>query len=426
MKKLVLLIFLILLLPTVLAIETTLKQEYQPGETLIAEISGNFISPLKAEQIQFYSGRLFIPMIYDIAKMQDKYWFYALLPNKQRNYTLIIKQAHYFEAGEEKLQDLSFDFSVRGNLTLFSVNPGFIITNKNFDVEAESKVRTLTVTAEFLNSTQNIEIGAGKTKTMHFSVAGVDRFTTTSLLLIAGNKSYKLPVAVFIATQTPEEITLSEDLRFSKSYINLTVLKNQEFQSTLTLLNTGQRNIENISLNLENLENIIKVQPEKIDKLEAGQVEKITLIINSDEDRGGKLQAVSEDNSAEISLSVKTIEDKKEFETIVLETEIVEEETCESLEGEFCKADEKCEGKIILTIDGSCCIGNCKKQTNFAKIISLLVILIILAIIGFFVFKKLKMGKKTSEEVLKEKSKKYEERLKTKKPEETRGKLSRV
>ena len=103
-------------------------------------------------------------MVYDLAKIQDSYYLYALLPYKERNYTLIIKNAHYYEVGQEKKQDLKFDFSVSGNISSFSVNPGFVITDKDFTIKARSNIKTITLQAEFVNSTQDFTISSGQEK----------------------------------------------------------------------------------------------------------------------------------------------------------------------------------------------------------------------------------------------------------------------
>jgi len=164
-------LLIFLFLPFVLAIETNLKEKYKPGETLIIKISGNFIKPLKPSDILFYSGRLYIPLVYDLTKIQNTYYIYALLPEKERDYTLIIKNAHYVEVGQEVQEDLKYNFSVSGNITPFSINPGFIITDKNFDINVESKIKSINLRTEFLNSTKEIEIGVGQTKKIPFSIS---------------------------------------------------------------------------------------------------------------------------------------------------------------------------------------------------------------------------------------------------------------
>lgn len=421
-KSLLFISLLILLLPSVLAIETTLKPGYQPGQTLIAEISGSFINNIKAEDIQFYSGRLFIPLIYALAKIQDKFYLYALLPNKERNYTLIIKNTHYLEAGEEKREDLAYNFTVSGPLALFSVNPGFIVTNKDFSIKVGSKVKTLDVIAEFLKSTQEVEVGEGREKILTFSVAEIKHFTFTTLSISAGDLSYEIPVVVF--KQEEEKIEVSKNLRFSKSSANFTVLKDQKFQFSVTLINTGHEDIENIALSSD-LKNI-KIAPEKIEKLDSGTSQKINLTINSDEEgvRGGSLVANSENYSDELLLFISTLKDKEELENLSLE--VTEEKSCSELNGEICD-DEECEGITKLTLKKEpCCVGECKKkQGGGSKTLSLIVILIILVIIGIFIYRKLKFRKQGSNELLEKKSKSYEERFKMK-SEEIKGGLSRV
>jgi len=424
MKKSLVFLLIFLFLPFVLAIETNLKEKYRPGETLIIEISGNFIEPLKPSDILFYSGRLYVPLIYDITKIQNTYYLYALLPEKERNYSLIIKNAHYIEAGQEIQKDLRFNFSVSGNLSFFSVNPGFIITDKNFDINVESKLNTIDIKTEFLNSTKEISVGTGQTKKIPFSISEIKNFTVTTITLSAEDTSYKIPVVIF-PTEISEEPKTSSDLRFSKSIENFTVLKNSDFQFEVTLLNIGQEDINNISI-LTDLKDIITINPEKITKLFAGTSQKINLTINSNKEGiyNGTLSAYSGNYTAQSFITIITLEDKEELEEVIEESEITQEKTCSELGGLFCEEDEKCEGISRLTIDGLCCIGECKKEKSGAgKTIALLVIIVILALIGFLVFKKLKSKRKTQKEILKEKAEKYEERFK---PKEVRGGLSRV
>lgn len=414
----------ILLLPAVLAIETTIKEKYQPGETLIAEISGNFIDNLKASDILFYAGRAFTPLIDDLFKMQGKYYLYALLPYEERNYTLIIKNAHYFEGEQEKKEDLKFNFLVEGEPALFTVNPGFVITNKDFNIKVKSNFKTIDLQAEFLNSTKQISLGEGKTKTLSFSVSGINKFILTSLILTAEDTKYEIPVAIFPAETL---LVTKQELRFSKSYLNFTVLKNQEFDFPLALINTGQENITDIELQYSELENIITIKPESIN-IEANSMKELKVTINSQEEgfRKGKIRAVSENYASEVLLSITTTISEEQFQEFVQESELIEEETCAEMNGDFCEDDEECGGITKLDIDGKlCCLGTCEKEEKGSgKTIALVIIIILLLVIIFFVYKKLKVKKKSHKEILKEKSKSYEERFEPK-PEEVRGSLSK-
>jgi len=413
------LLAIILFLPLTLAIEITLKQEYKPGETLIATIEGNFLSQIKPENILFYSGRAYIPMIYDLAKIQDKYYLYAILPEKERNYTLIIKNARYYEAGQEKTQDLQFDFLVKGNSSLFSVNPGFIITNKEFKIKIEAR-KTINLKTKFLNSSEETTIPIG-TKTLSFSVSPVQGFLFTTLTLEAFDNKYEVPVAIF----KEEDIEVLESLRFSKSYFNFTVLENKEFYFPLTLINTGQEDIKNISFS-SNLK-ILKL-PEPIPLLEAGKSKEILFIVNSSEIgiKEDFLYANYGKNKYSAFLSILTTKNQSEFQEFIEETEITQGETCTELNGKVCKEKEECDGLTKITADGKfCCVGNCKKESSFGlgKTISLIIIILVLALIGFFIFRKLKAKRKSAEEMIEEKEKEYESRFK---PKELKGSLTKV
>jgi len=418
----VLLLILFLILPTVLAIETNLKSIYQPSETLIAEISGNFIDNLKPENILFYSGRVFVPMIYDLAKIQDKYYLYAILPEKERNYTLIIKNVHYTEAGQEKQDDLQYNFSVLGNISSFSVNPGFIITNQDFNIKVEAN-KNINLATEFLNSTQETIVSEGQQKRIPFSVAGIKNFTFTYLILNADSTEYKIPVAVYKET---EEIPEKKELKFSKSELNFTILEGKEFEFEISLLNTGPQDIEDILLSSD-LTQISKITPNEIENLSTGNLEKINLTIKSDEEGiiNGTLIASSGNYTAEVLISITTIKDEGDFQDIIKNnSEVINQGSCSELKGNICVGNQQCSGTTKITFDGLCCIGECKEKSSSSNtLISVIIILVILAIIGFFVYRKLKLKKSSSTEILKAKEKAFESRFK---PTEIRGGLTRI
>jgi len=53
----------------------------------------------------------------------------------------------------------------------------------------------------------------------------------------------------------------------------------------------------------------------------------------------------------------------------------------------------------------------------------LIIIILVLALIGFFIFRKLKAKRKSAEEMIEEKEKEYESRFK---PKELKGSLTKV
>jgi len=426
MKKAVLIILLLLIsLCPAFAIETSLKQNYQPGETLIIEVVGNFIDSIMPENILFYSERTYTPMIYDVGKIGEKFYIYSLLPHKERNYTLVIENAHFFELGEEKTQDLKFNFSVSGNITLFSVNPGFIITNQDFNVKVESKLKSIDVTATFLEDSQTSLISAGKTKTFSFSNT-VTEFTIDEVIISSEDTTYTIPVAIFPTTTPEKAISFPRNLRFSNSFLNLSVLKDSEFQFETTLQNTGQENLEDIEFDYPDLDDIISISPRRIELLEAGGITSfnISVISGRAEVREGEIKVSSGDYSDTALLSITIFKSEEEILPLIMEPEITGEKSCSDLQGEFCEDDEECSGYSTLTIDGLCCVGECReKGWGWGSIIALIIIIIILIIIIFFVYRRLKRRRQTTKEFLKEKEKAYQAKFK---PKEILGRLSRT
>ena len=68
-KIIFLLIFFLFILQSVSAVEFNMKSEYAQGESIIAEISGNFLERLSENDVFFYRGHVKIPMQYGFAKI---------------------------------------------------------------------------------------------------------------------------------------------------------------------------------------------------------------------------------------------------------------------------------------------------------------------------------------------------------------------
>ncbi len=424
-KRITFILIIFLLLPITLAVETNLKKEYRPGETLITEISGNFIKPIQEKDIMFYSGRLYVPMIYDLTKIKDKYYLYAILPNKERNYTLIIKNAKYFEKGEEKQEDLKFNFSVKGEIANFNIRPGFIITNEDFSITLTNLNNLIEIQAVFLNQTKEVELYSGQEKKIFFNIGNKTSFE--ELKISSGNMSYIVPVMIF---SNGTKIKKINTLKFLVSSLNLTVLKETKFEYEVELANLGQENISNVSL-ISELEGI-KIEPSEIPLMFGGEVKKLNLTIFLEQEINKTTITASYENfSSNLTIYFNFFENKSEFKEVISNqsVNIYEEGTCESLGGRKCEEDYECEGTVKITEEGLCCLGECKKEGGGGgggKFFLALIIIIIIALILFFVFKRFKKVKKSPKEVLKNRMEGYERKFVPKEtPREVRGSLSK-
>jgi len=119
----------ILLLNTVSAITTNLAESYQPGETIIIKIEGNILEPIYPSDVVFKRNHVAVAVNYDLKKIDGIYYLYAQTPINPNNYTLYINDISTTVNGVSSSVDFNQSFKVEGNLTDYSISPGFIISN---------------------------------------------------------------------------------------------------------------------------------------------------------------------------------------------------------------------------------------------------------------------------------------------------------
>lgn len=425
MKKraLILILSVLIVVPLISiasAVEIKLsKESYAPQETLQAEIYGNFISGLNLENIYFYRERN-LPIIYDILKTKDKYLLYALLPYTEGNYTLKIKNTRYATETGSSTADIVKEFEIKAsNETSLSINPGFIVTREDFYIKVKAN-KNVNLNIEFLGKKQNLSLVQGIEKKIDFSVSEVKNYTETALKL----NSYNIPVFIFPEKSPEEIIKETGKFRFSPSEISAVILKEENYFFKFNLLNLGNKNITDIKLlsNLSSSDLTIIISPDFISKIGAGDEKIISMNLSSGKkgNFSASILASSGNLSAELKINIEVTENKSE---VVYTGPVYEEKSCADI-GKVCNITEKCEGTSIFTKDGYCCQGNCvaeKKSSNWIYGL----ILIIAVITGLFLLSiYMKKRQRKSIDILKERQKKYEERMSP--SEEVRGSLTRT
>ena len=128
--SLVLILSFISLISFVSAVDITLsKDSYYPGETLQAEISGDFATNLNLDYIGIYSNKSIhkLPAQSGIEKNNYDYFFYAVLPETPGDYSLKIENIKYTEGTSQTSNPLIKSFSIiTTNESYLSLNPGVI------------------------------------------------------------------------------------------------------------------------------------------------------------------------------------------------------------------------------------------------------------------------------------------------------------
>ena len=167
-----------------------------------------------------------------------------------------------------------------------------------------------------------------------------------------------------------------------------------------------------------------------IESLESGKRVYLNITIKVPEDSKDYLfdEIILNVNDREWTLPIEfTItEDKEEVE---LEgTSITEKLSCLDF-GKICGYSEECNGETTASLEGSCCLGKCVpegKKGSAGWIIGIILILIAIgAGIYFFIEAKKKQKPKSTEQILKEKSQKFDKRMENS-SKEVRGKLDTI
>ena len=326
----------LMIVPFIEAIDITLsKQNYNPQETLQAEITGNFIS-LKSENILIYEENTprSQPVISDLTKQGNIYYFYAILPSQQGNYSLKVEDSQYIESEETKTDTITKTFSImQTNQSLLQINPGFILTSEDFSINLKSLNSNQEITTNFNQESQNISLIEDVQNNLEFSVEGL--FGKQELKL----GPYTIPIFIIEKTE-PNLINDSEQTQNQS-------IQNQSNQSLITELS---------ELSEIELEEYIE---------ELGETE---------------------------SLSCYDI-------------------------GRICLVNQECIGEKVASLEGSCCIGECieKKEEGSGMLIGIILLVVVVGIVGFMYWKSKKKQKpKSTNEILKEKSGEFQERMREK------------
>lgn len=419
MKKLVSVLILLQLISLASAVDIQLtKESYSPNEILQAEIYGNFIDGIELENIHFYRERN-VPVIYDILEMGGKYLLYALLPSKEGNYTLKIKDTRYGTDTGTSTADIVKKFKIQtSNETALTINPGFLITREDFYIEVKANKNT-NIDVEFLEQKQTIPLIQNKAKKIYFSIEGLENYTEADIKV--GN--YLIPVFIYPKSLQVVVTKETNKFRFNPLEIEATILEDESYSFQVSLLNLGRKNISNIEFYSNVSDDLdIRITPDFIPELGAGKEEVIDLVFTPKKDKifSGDIFADSENMSAKLRIDIEATENKSEigYEGPVY----VETGTCAEIGGKMCPIEEKCDIPLELATDGYCCKGECiiREEDSSTWIYGVIIIVAVLAGIILFSFYMKKKQKPTNP--LRQREKNYEQRMSG----EVRGSLTRT
>lgn len=410
-KNLFFILLLILIFPLISAVEIDMKSNYSAGETLIAKVSGSFQTSVLAENIQFYRGHVKVPIELNVGKINNDYYIYAALPEFPENvtYSIIISGVKYQQGNQISEDEIKKEFVISSQKANFTVNPGFVITKKDFSITIqnledhkidisinvnketkESKGFFSSLFGSVLENKTTISINSGEIKQIEFNLKDFNQSSIEIIKFSTESLEYDIPVYIFVDPIIFEEIT---EFRFEPIETNISIVIDSNKTKTITIYNDGNTDIKSITLSIpEGLKPFISLSRYKIDLIGAGFSTEVEMSITSGNEKEiieGKISATT--SKGEIIYLPVTLNFFKKTEEVPKDIDTyVSIKKCSELNGVICKTDETCSGKEETASDAKCCIGECETSIKNSswKIIGFVIIAFVLLIIYWFFVKR--------------------------------------
>jgi hypothetical protein len=393
MKKSIFLsiILLIFSLSIVSALSDNAKDIYSPGETMIVKISGNILDSIEKGDLKFYRGHVEVPLDFDLKKLGDNYYFWASAPLNENNYSFVIKDVLTYSEGKQIAIDYARNFSVIGNLTSYSIRPGFIYSDSDFSLtlklnEDESKSISLDFPIK-----RNVTIKPGE-NTLNFEISSV---VGEKLMLL---KVGEYIVPAYIIGKDPEPIRRS--ILLNPRLISGTIFISDGFPIRIKLLNNGNTNIND--LNIKYNQTIFSLSRTSFSNLDKDSEIDFNLSINQKYLKDNlsiqdSIELIFDNSTLSLPINI-TLTDNKTNADIAQNNSYNYLYNCVELGGTRCESGTTCSIEGIISKDSvgnNCCKGTCIKPNVKGKSWTGYIIFLIILIVIISILIKYKMtGKK--------------------------------
>lgn len=370
-------IILLSMVPLTSAITSDLRASYHPGETMLVALQGSILEPLDKTHVTFYRGHVQTVFEYDLKKIGDHYFLYAIAPNSQNNYTLAITGIVTTVNGETQTLEYLQNFSVSGESYPYTLRPGFIIAQDDFTVHVflnRDQEQTIAIGANN-NSQKLLKPGDNQ---LSFSIAEFDQGVT---LVPIG--AYILPV-YNLRAKDANLLPETKHLRFFPGPLREVRVYGVARPLSFKIINIGSEDIDSFAFQYN--ANYYSLQPEKISKLRVNESAEFNLTLKqSNKTIDDTLVIHAGNETLEIPVYVEYIQNQT---TTNVSSNLTQAAGyyCSELNGKLCSTQEQCSGNVSDSINGPCCLGSCivPEKPSYAWVGYLLgaLVLIVLVIIG--------------------------------------------
>ena len=119
-----------------LAVSLDIGESYNQKETIIGKLSGSILQNIKKEQVKLLRDHVPVAFEYDIKNIGGDHYIWLIAPQNQNNYTLVIEDIFEDTLNGPQVVDYQKSFLVNAELVDYNINPGFIFTANDFEIEA--------------------------------------------------------------------------------------------------------------------------------------------------------------------------------------------------------------------------------------------------------------------------------------------------
>lgn len=388
----------ILLCSSVYAMNTNIKSTYGTQETMIIKIGGNIAETIDAEQVEFKRGNIFVPLEYEVARVGNSWYVWAIAPEQKGNYTFLINDVAVINnGGTLQKESYSSNFEVTNNLTGYNAKPGFMITDKAFSIEANVLDETSKEINAGFNGEQVIILEPG-TNRIDFSIS---KITNTGLYNLQVGK-YSIPVyvtipgSVPIAEGTQQNLTNSTNSTISSNATNSSNISSgtvsliqynieiepnyiqrliysdaQSSTYSFTLSNPSNVTYKNVKIYFN--DSLFEIEPEDTVTLKANESYSFNITLGkfSGDEIREQIYVNATNMSLEIPFFVRYTKNASDVSSFYGEvqgnnTNATRKTTymCSELGGITCSEKTICKGESLTSKEGNCCLGVCTQNDN--------------------------------------------------------------
>jgi hypothetical protein len=398
MKIGVFILVLLFFISTSSALTIVSNDNYEAKETALVKITGVIYTPLVKEQIELKRGHISVPIEYDVARIGEDSYIWFVTPETEGNYSLLIKGVSTAINGKQASLDFEKNFTVSNKFSEYSITPGFVITKKNFTIEAylysdEKKEIEINYPQKGL-----VMLEPGK----NYLKFDSQSFNNSGIYFIQiGKYQVVIDVTVERKGSNGEPIIENEyDLEFFPHKIERIILDNSQPVYFVEIRNYGHK-ITNASLVYNDY--IFNSSEKVIDELDRGQNRTLNLSLKSNNHYINEVIILRvEGKTFSLPVIINYTTNLEELTNQTGNNEVY----CAELGGIICSSGTTCNQSTITTTRGACCVSRkcvASGSSGWGSAIGYLLIalLIIGGIYAYYRYSNTKNNKNPIQEMIK-------------------------